>query len=702
MSKYKSYTQQQLDEHYSSFLVNSWSYSRISQFARNEKAFEKIYIYGERGRQSASSVAGSAYHYAVEQYFKAKKDEGKTLDLVDLEILALEYIGTVTPNRFKLQKTTPTVEDCVKKATTMAINGLRFFYKEKGIYEDDIAQILDVELSGEVWITVNGVDIPLPCQLRIDKSALTHSGKVVIIDHKLKSNYSDEAEIILSNGNQATIYALAYKEMEGLDVDEVWFIENKVSENKDKTPQLRKHVIELNDDTIRLFGLQLYEPLKRMIAAVSDPDYIYLNNPSDNFVDKAEMYEFWAKTMIAEVDDFNVSPLKRDMVANRLKKVRDASSTMITPKVISSYKESASKFIQYDLSNKNMTPEQKIEHVLSTFGIIVKVAHKFSGYSSATFLLEVSAGTKISSVSARSKDIANGLDVESVRIGKDLMVHQGKSYLPVEFSIVRAGILNFDKSEIRPGIIPIGKDNFGNTVIWDLKNHSTTNLLICGQVGSGKSVCIKTIIESAKEAGVEQVIIFDPKYEFASYRNRGFEVYNEIIEIEEEMARLVDTMQNMIKNGETSSILFIFDEFADAIANSRKGKELDVYETVEVGHYKQSIGQQMMGLPPQPKTQRQKTGELKSLAENLQILAQKGRSSGFRGVIGTQRASTNVITGDVKVNFPVQICFRVNKEVDSRVVLDEPGAESLTGYGDGLIKSPQYRDTIRFQGFYTE
>ena len=68
----------------------------------------------------------------------------------------------------------------------------------------------------------------------------------------------------------------------------------------------------------------------------------------------------------------------------------------------------------------------------------------------------------------------------------------------------------------------------------------------------------------------------------------------------------------------------------------------------------------------------------------------------------TQRASVKVITGDAKVNFPVQVCFRVPKDVDSIVVIDEPGAESLNGRGDGLIKSPEFGQVVRFQGFYTD
>ena len=96
----------------------------------------------------------------------------------------------------------------------------------------------------------------------------------------------------------------------------------------------------------------------------------------------------------------------------------------------------------------------------------------------------------------------------------------------------------------------------------------------------------------------------------------------------------------------------------------------------------------------------EKTGELNSLEENLRILLQKGRSSGFRVMAATQRASVKVITGDAKVNFPVQICFRVPKEADSRVVLDEAGAESLAGMGDGLLKSPEYLQVKRFQAYY--
>lgn len=123
--------------------------------------------------------------------------------------------------------------------------------------------------------------------------------------------------------------------------------------------------------------------------------------------------------------------------------------------------------------------------------------------------------------------------------------------------------------------------------------------------------------------------------------------------------------------------LIVFDEFADAVASARSGKQLDIKDE-----------------------QGKVIGHEKSLEENLKMLLQKGRSLGYRIIAATQRASTKVITGDAKVNFPVQVCFRVPKAVDSKVVLDEEGAETLAGRGDGLIKSPEYFGAVRFQGFY--
>ncbi|MCB0475657.1 MAG: PD-(D/E)XK nuclease family protein [Flavobacteriaceae bacterium] len=700
MSIYRNYSEIELEEHFSNFLIDSWSYSKVSQFSRNEKAFEMFYVFGYGYKKSSTAIAGNAYHFALENYFSNKK-EGNNLDIVELEILAVEYIDSVPSNDWKLQKTTPTVEDCIKKATSTSISLLRNFISEISVYEKDLKNILDVEIKCNEFLTVNGVDIPLPCRAKIDLVIETNDNKTVIIDHKSKAYFSSEEELSLSIGVQAMTYVKSYEAKTGIVVDEVWFVENKYSQNRDKSPQLNCFKVELTDDVRKLYEAILYEPLRKMVQAVNDPDYVYMINDSDNYVDKAELYDFWAKTMICEIEEFNVPEAKRELISKRLKKVRDASISTINPKVIKNFRSNASKYIQYDLSNKDMTQEEKIEHVLRTFGIMARVSKIFKGYSSNSYLLEVSAGTKISSIHNYRLDIANAINVSNIRISKDLMVYEEKSYLSIEVSKKRDRDLIWDSSELNGMKIPIGKDNFENTIYWDLENQSTPHMLICGATGSGKSVSIKSTIEYSKLAGVKEIIIFDPKYEFTSYKKDSkVSVYNDIIEIEEEMKKLVDAMNEMVQNGIEKKTLVVFDEFADAVANSRKGKELDVWEDVQDGFYRLSSAAVLSGAEPQPKMKRQKTGELKSLEENLRILLQKGRSTGFRIISATQRASVKVITGDAKVNFPVQVCFRVPKETDSRVVIDEAGAECLAGSGDGLMRSPDYEDIVRFQAFY--
>lgn len=691
MSIYKNYTEEEKEALFSQFLISSWSFSKQSEFSRNEKAFEMSYIYGCAFKSSSTTVSGIAYHNAQERFWNEYK-EANTLDIVDLETIAFEYIDELPANRWKLQKTTPTITDCKIKAAKTTTSLLTNFLKEVNVYTDEIEEILDVEIYGSEFLTINGVDIPLPCNFKIDLVIKTKDEKIVIIDHKSKNKFSTEEELKLSIGRQAITYVKGYEAMTGTKVDEVWFVENKYSTNRDKSAQLNCFKIPINKDTRKLYEALLYEPLKRMIEAVNNPDYVYMINDADNFVDKAEIYDFWAKTMIAEVEEFNVEESKKEMVSQRLKKIRDASLKIVNPKVIKNFKENANQFIQYDLSNKNMTPEEKIEHVLRSFGAIVKVAHKFDGYSSNTYLLEISAGVKIASVHSHKLDLANALNVPNVRISKDLVVFENKSYLAIEFAKKRDKDLLFNKKYLKDMKLPIGIDNFGNTIIWDLNNHSTPHILMCGATGSGKSVALKSTIEYAKLAKVSDIIIFDPKYEFTATYNsdKKVRVYSDILEIEEQMAILISEMNERVKHGYSSTTLVVFDEFADAVSNSRKGNQLKIYEMVTTGFNKQG----------RPKQKRECVGEHKSLEENLRILLQKGRSSGYRVVCATQRASVKVITGDAKANFPVQICFRVPKETDSRVVIDEPGAESLAGMGDGLIKSPEYTQTVRFQAFY--
>jgi len=671
MSHYfENLNKEETEEHFSNFLFDSCSFSKVANFARNEKDFEKNYIYCEPYRSSAANIAGSAYHSALETYFKGLRD-GEICDLVWLEKIAFEYTDAQPADKWKLQKTTPTIESCIKKAYDTTTKFLHNFYAEKSVYESNLKKVLAVEEYYTEWITINGVDIPLPFRAKIDLVFEAIDGGIILADHKTKSSFSDDQEAMFTIGKQAMTYVLIYEKKWNVKVSEVWFVENKHSKNKDGSDQLKPIKVIIDDDTRKLYGYMLYEATKRMLEAISNPDYIYLPNDSDDFIDKAEMYEFYCRTMLADIEDFPLIPEnKKELVAKRLKKIKDSSVATISPTIVKNFKRNASEFIVYNLSNKDMTNEEKIEHSLKTLSVSARVEKTFEGYSSNTYLLEVGAGTKISSLFKYRLDIANALSVSSVRMMPNLFQYEGKSFLALEASKKREKDLMWDAKYLDGVKIPLGVDNFGETIYWDLNDHSTPHMLIGGSTGSGKTVFMVSILEYAKLAGFEKIIIFDPKYmDFKKYhKDSAVEVFNDISDIEFQIGYLVEEMNELIRCAGFQKTLIICDEYADLVQTARKQKQLGEGE--------------------------------KTLGENIQLLLQKSRALGFNIVIATQRSSVKVINGDIKVNLPIQVSFRVNKEIDSKVILDESGGEVLSGYGDGLIKSPSYLNTIRFQAFY--
>lgn len=670
-NKYSKYTHEQLEEHFSNYLIDSWSYSAVSCFARNEKAFEMQYVYREKDRSGISAVVGNAYHWALRQFFCAFSPGLDPENVVNLTQAAYDYLDEVPANAWRLTGKVTSVDAAVREATSRINNLLKFFCAEASTYTEHIRKVLDVEFKFAEWIVLNGVDIPLPCHAIIDVVAELDDGRIVIMDHKSKSKYTDESEVVLVHGQQGITYVKVWEARNpGKTVSEVWFIENKESENKDKSAQLRKHIIKMDADSRRLYETLLYEPLRRMLEAVADPDYIYTINTSDNFVDKAVLYDFWARTQLCEVVDFEYVPEdKRALLEKRQRKIKDSSAASITPKIITEFRKNAASFITFDYAHSNMTNSEKIEHLLRTYNIKLQVAHVQEGFSCDTYLCDVAPGVEIASIYRHSLDIAYALDVPNVRIAGFLMMYEGKSYVAIEVNKKSTETLYWDKRYLDGHRIPLGLDNFRRPVYWDLDNHSTPHALVCGSTGSGKSVELISILEYAKAAGIKDIIIFDPKWEFVNICEKDVEVINEIADIEARMKTLVDDMNDRIRMRYSHLTLVIFDEFADANDQARTAKQLGEGE--------------------------------KTLQENFKMLLQKGRSCGFRFVAATQRADTRTINGTIKVNFPVLVCFRVPKALDSKVVIDEEGANTLAGRGDGLLRSPEYQDHIvRFQGFY--
>jgi DNA segregation ATPase FtsK/SpoIIIE, S-DNA-T family len=236
---------------------------------------------------------------------------------------------------------------------------------------------------------------------------------------------------------------------------------------------------------------------------------------------------------------------------------------------------------------------------------------------------------------------------------------------------------NFARLGRQKGLLPlyIGSSVSGDDIVFDIAKNPHT--LIAGTTGSGKSVLLHTIIGNLIPYIDVKSILIDPKnIEFSAYKGlKGVEVYNTVDDavkcieglIEEMNARYRFIEKNKLPpafflsdQDEYQKIVLIIDEFADLIANDDE----------------------------------------KRLHKLICELAQKSRAAAIFCILATQRPSVQVITGEIKANFPARISCRVASHVDSRVILDAVGSEHLAGSGDAIIRNYLY-EYQRFQCAYT-
>jgi S-DNA-T family DNA segregation ATPase FtsK/SpoIIIE len=662
-------------------LIEHWSHSMVQTYQRNQLAFCRSYIAGIKDfKSSPSSLIGTGYDEALQVYFQMHKED-RALTLDEMVQVGMEAVYETPANRIKLGVKTPTIDAVFQHVAKTLPFVLTSFLEEVDTYLEDIGEILFINRKFKEMVTLNGVKLPIPCIFVPDLVYRNKAGKVAVLDHKAVYAYTDSDAVIYKYAGQATTYLVGMEEVLGEPVESFHFYENKTTKNTRGAlkgmAQISKIPIPLNAENRRMYEAMLYEGVREVYNAATDPDKVYLANPNDMFVqgeEKAELLDFWIAWQTQEIEEINpqISDEKAALLKKRKRKIQNADLSNIDPQVIRRFKSEANRFINYS-SMKDMTNPQRIEARLMTLGLPVKVSHCLTGYSSETYLLELQNGRRINDIFKFKLDIANALNLESIRIGQKLSVYEGCSYVSIDANKDQSKRepLYWTEIHVHKNLIPMGINNFNKVIFWDMANPSTPHMLICGATGSGKSVHIRSIMESVNHVGIYKIEVFDPKYEFTE-----FDSINEIHEIEARMESLVSEMNQAVRDGKFLYKLIIFDEFADAVAQSRKGKELNTYNA-----------------------DGKVDGRIKSLEENLKILLQKGRSCGIRIVAATQRASVKVITGDAKANFPVQVCFRVPKAIDSRVVLDEDGAESLSGKGDGLFRSPEYNDTVRFQSF---
>lgn len=327
-------------------------------------------------------------------------------------------------------------------------------------------------------------------------------------------------------------------------------------------------------------------------------------------------------------------------------------------------------------------------NTLSQFGVEARVIGMVVGPRVTRYELQLAPGTKVGKVAALKDDLAYALATTDIRI---LTPIPGKSAVGVEVPNPHADWVtlgdiyqDFPRSA-GPLMFWLGKDISGKPVYADLTR--LPHLLIAGTTGSGKSGCVNCIVSSILlRSTPEQVrmIMIDPKKVELSHYDR---IPHLLVPVVTNMRDAAGVLQNVVKEMEDRYELMELDHARNLPelnkTRVRRGERSLPYILIVIDE----LADLMMASPQE-------------VEDAVIRLAQKSRAVGIHLVVATQRPSADVITGLIKANIPSRIAFAVSSQIDSRVILDVNGAETLLGQGDMLFKPLGSTHMQRIQGAY--
>ncbi|MGZ4397058.1 MAG: DNA translocase FtsK [Gaiellaceae bacterium] len=344
--------------------------------------------------------------------------------------------------------------------------------------------------------------------------------------------------------------------------------------------------------------------------------------------------------------------------------------------------------VSQKLADSNERVADVLVQTLANFGVEARIVGQISGPRVIRYELQLAAGTKVAKVAALKDDLSYALATTEIRI---LAPIPGKQAVGVEVpnqapNLVTLGDI-FDElpAAASPLSVWLGKDISGNAVWTDLAR--LPHVLLAGTTGSGKSGCINTILSSILlRATPDEVrlILVDPKrVELGFYESIPHLLTPVVSSPKEASAVLANLMGEMDRRYERMSIVRARSLPELNRALRQRGEDPLPYLLVVVDE----LADLMMTSP-------------QAVEDAIIRLAQKSRAVGIHLVLATQRPSVDVITGMIKANIPSRIAFAVFSQTDSRVILDQPGAESLLGQGDMLFKPLGTSRLQRLQGAY--
>ena len=350
-----------------------------------------------------------------------------------------------------------------------------------------------------------------------------------------------------------------------------------------------------------------------------------------------------------------------------------------------------------ELARSMQETADKLKRTLQDFGVGVTITNISRGPSVTRYELQPEQGVKVSKIVNLADDIKLNLAAEDIRIEAPI---PGKAAIGIEVPNKEKQMVafrdllesdEFTKSKSKT-IFAAGKDIAGKTVVADIEKMP--HLLIAGQTGSGKSVCINTIIMSilykARPSEVKLIMI-DPKVVELSVYNGIPHLLIPVVTDPKKAAAALNWAVNEMEER--------YKKFAEHKARNIIGYNAQIDQIEDVpGKDRPEKIPQIIVIVDELADLMMTAGT--DVEDAIQKLAQKARAAGIHLIIATQRPSVNVITGVIKANIPSRIAFSVASGIDSRTILDETGAEKLLGKGDMLFHPYYISKPVRVQGAF--
>jgi hypothetical protein len=592
-------------------------------------------------KQSPSMLVGKAFHSFAEYYHSGLDHHSATKK-------AYEIVDSVADKDIEFGKTGS--REKILKELSQVID---IYLSSTPQFGETVA----TEYKKTVLPTIDGQAWPLPIKAVTDRITRRSDG-LHLIDYKVTAALSDPAEEKPDYIMQAMFNYFTVSESMQEPVVDMTFFEIKKSISKNGEPQTQSYVIDFQKhaEYFKYFG-KMYAGI---LQQLSNEEYQFLPNFSDFLSAK----EAWAD-FTAEIMDFKMPA----QVVHR---------SAVTTSVDRSFVES--KIDEQELVPT--TPQEKIMTKMMEFGVPLEFSEQYLGPTVSMYAFKPSRGVRMSQVEKFDKDLQLALETRSVRI---LAPIPGKKLVGVEIPSENQVIVPLSAAPApkTPLEIPIGVDIYGHAHTLDLTK--APHLLVAGSTGSGKSVALATFIQSLTRHNTTvdlQLLLIDPKRsEFTDFDECAHLINPIVSEVElaaDALTSLVEEMEDRYKilqgarvkniasyraqNGDMPYLVVVIDELADLLlsANVKDGIE-----------------------------------------KNIIRLAQKARAVGIHLILATQRPSVDVVTGILKANFPTRLAFTTATQMDSKVILDQGGAEKLIGSGDCLLMQPRHELT-RLQGYFVE